>query len=116
MVSVLTVSAVYLMFDKVMAFIIKRRMPKDKSLYLDGGPDTNDTNKKEALLDDGKFREFEKLRAITIGERTAKPSDKTVTDTIKSFADSTRDERINTIATEHTRTDSPRNEKKLRDL
>lgn len=101
-VSALVVSAVYLMWDGLVKFIIKKKMPKDKKDMLDGGKDFP-TDEKEVKLKDGQFREFERLREASIRERTAK----TKPDSEGYYADESRDVKLDAIASEVAKSDKP---------
>lgn len=95
----IVVFTIYLFYDQILSFILKRKIPKDRIKFLDGGRDIPKTEK-EVNLEDGQFREFDKLRAIAIRERAAKSQNN-----IPRFvADEPRDVKINTIADEHNRT------------
>lgn len=68
--TVLVVWGAYTLFDSIKQFIIKKKLPKDKKDLLDGGPQMIKTDK-EVQLTDGRFREYDKLKSIIVGERTA---------------------------------------------
>lgn len=91
----LVVFALYLFYDTIYAFILKRKIPKDRSKFLDGGKDVPQ-DKKEVNKDDGEFREFDKLRAIAIRERATKNE----SNSPRFFSNESRDAKINTIANE----------------
>ena len=97
----------YLFFDSIVKFFLKRRVPKDKKLFLDGGPDFP-TDEKEVKLQDGQFREYERLREAAIGKRTTERD----TNLPRFIADESRDEKISTIASEFNKPDTRGDEKK----
>lgn len=90
----------YVFYDSILKFILKRRVPTDKREFLDGGPDFP-TDEKEVKLQDGQFREYERLRESAIGKRTAERNSPIP----RFLADESRDEKIGTIASEFNKPD-----------
>jgi len=74
--ALLSLSLMFL-YDTIITYFLKKRIPKDKDKLKDGG-NTSDTSIKEAKEDDNrlntKFREFEKLRDLATREQPAKGS------------------------------------------
>jgi hypothetical protein len=110
--SALLVASLYTFYDSIHAFILRRKLSKekrkplekDKSLFDDGGKDIPRTEK-EVQIQDGQFRDYDRLREIAIGERTAKDTPNVA----RFINDESRDVKVNTIASgvtkPNTRTD-----------
>lgn len=101
-VMAIVIAGLYLFWDSIHTFILKRKIPKDKSKFKDGGK-TIIQNEKE-VNQDGQFRDYERLREEGLRSRERAVKDENTG--FRSFSDEPRDAKINAIASEHSKPDT----------
>lgn len=98
-VMAIVVAGLYLFWDSIRFFILKRKIPKDKSKFKDGGKQTQQNDKE--VNNDGQFRDYERLREE--GLRSAATRERSVKDADNSpgqFTDESGDTKDDAVTGE----------------
>lgn len=100
----LVVAGLYLFWDSIYSFILKRRVPKDKIKLKDGGKLISNSEKE--VQQDGQYRDYERLREEGFrASATRERATETENTLPGQFTAESRDAKIDSIASEHAKRD-----------